>query len=245
MGDSAPRRSSGGRPRACRGDLRTLRSCTPLASGSQPPAEPVGGCGEGPARSPPAALGEAGKGWPRGGEFPQLFSPTNSSACAIREICLTNSRGSGAGRWGGAWPGALLAQARSLPARAFDQRRASLGERSGSLQPDSGRSRAVPREAPRPLRTSCPQQPPALATCPRNQLFTAPSACSPPSHRPHARWGGTAPAPHCIIARGPQPPEPHVRTHVCALARPCARHWLAGRRRLRARAHARSRLLSF
>ena len=197
--------------------------------GSQPPAEP-GRCGEGPARSPPAAPGEVGKGWPRGGEFPRLFSPTNSSACAIREICLTNSRGSGAGRWGGAQPGALLAQARSLPARAFDQRRASPGERSGSPQPDSGQSRAVLREAPRPLQTSRPWQPPALATRPLNRRFAAPS-CSltltpPPSCLPGRHGPGTPP--HRLRAAPNLPGRTcgHMRAPLRAHARGVG--WRAG-----------------
>lgn len=102
--------TSGGRPRAAPGDLRT-----PRQRGRSLPAEQKrAAClrsvcsrraGEGVAERrgiSPAFL-----------SFFFFFPTTNSSACAIREICLTNSPGRGAGRWGGMQPGALLAQAPS------------------------------------------------------------------------------------------------------------------------------------
>lgn len=76
VGDPAPGRPSGGHPCAGRGDLRTPRSCTPQASGSQPPAELGGGGGTGRdlltlCRLPPG--GKWGRGGPEEGNFPGFF----------------------------------------------------------------------------------------------------------------------------------------------------------------------------
>lgn len=114
---------------------------------------------------------------------------------------------------------ALLTQARSLPACAFDQQRTAPGDGSRSLRPGP----RCATEVPRTLRTRCPWQP--FATCPLNCCFAAPSAHHPHSHLPRVRRGGTTLAP-CHA----QPP-----TSRATGAHTCVPHCARAQRRLRVR----------
>lgn len=108
---------------------------------------------------------------------------------------------------------ALLTQARSLPACAFDQQRPAPGD--GSRSPWPGPRCAT--EVPRPLRTRCPWQP--LATCPRNCCFAAPSAHHPPFPSPPFSPGWHDPG---TLPRSASNLVGHRCAHVCAPPCPCA-----------------------